>query len=345
MEHLSFNKQAYINTMNLPIGITMGCPSGIGPETILKYCKVDPSLLGKAVILGDLHILTKAGELLQTDIKLNNWQPGAPLASDQLNVLPVSDLSPSSHKWGEPDLNCGIASASYIETGVKLIQDNILSGLVTCPISKAVINSAGYNFPGHTEMLAHLTNSKKVVMMMAGPSLRVTLATIHCSFAEVPVLLDSSKILELIRITNNSLRIDFSIDSPKIAVAALNPHAGEDKLFGDEEETIITPAIQDAQVENIKAEGPFPADTLFYKAVKGEYDAVVCMYHDQGLIPFKLLHFEDGVNITLGLPIVRTSVDHGTAYDIAGKGIAESSSLQAATELAQTIVTNRKRNN
>ncbi len=323
----------------------MGCPAGIGAEIILKYYQEDPSLLGQSIVLGDLSVLAKAREFLQLDIELSPWQVGTPLTKDKLHVLPVSRLNLKTHKWGKPDVDCGTASASYIETGVKLIQENSLNALVTCPISKAVINSAGYNFPGHTEMLAKLTDSKQVVMMMAGSSLRITLATIHCAFADVPKLLDPVKILELIEITNNSLIMDFALTSPKIAVTGLNPHASENNLFGNEEETIIKPAIQQALTKNINVEGPFPPDTIFYKATKGEYDAVVCMYHDQGLIPFKLIHFEDGVNVTLGLPLVRTSVDHGTAYDIAGKGLANSSSLRAANELARSIVNNRQRKN
>jgi 4-hydroxythreonine-4-phosphate dehydrogenase len=213
---------------------------------------------------------------------------------------------------------------------------------VTCPISKASLNQAGYSFPGHTEMLAALTGSTRYVMMMAGSRLRVTLATIHCPLSSVPLSLKRTDLADLIRLTHAALCGDFGIAVPRIAVAALNPHAGESGLFGREEETIIRPAIEDMQAQGVEVQGPFPPDTIFHKAAEGHYDVVICMYHDQGLIPFKLLHFKDGVNVTLGLPIVRTSVDHGTAYDIAGKGVADPASLAAAVEMADLIATNRK---
>ncbi len=330
--------------MQKPLGITMGCPAGIGPEIILKYCTDDPSLMDKAIILGDLTIIKKAQDILKTTIPFNTYTPGEPLRSNHLNIIPVSNFSTLKHQFGLSDKQCGLSSAQYIETGVQLIDQGVISGLVTCPISKAAINSAGYNFPGHTEMLASLTNASQVVMMMAGDSLRVTLATVHCAFSDVVHQLTTESIAKLIETTNKSLQIDFGIEQPVLGVAGLNPHAGEDKLFGDEEEKIIQPAVTHATQQGIKAFGPFPPDTVFYKAAKGEFDAVICMYHDQGLIPFKLLHFEDGVNVTLGLSIVRTSVDHGTAYDIAGKGVADFNSLKAATELAQNIVLNRKIN-
>jgi 4-hydroxythreonine-4-phosphate dehydrogenase len=182
-------------------------------------------------------------------------------------------------------------------------------------------------------------------MMMAGDSLKVTLATIHCSLASVPKRLSVAGIRRLIGITHKALQVDFAVPNPRIAVAGLNPHSSEEGLFGNEETELIVPAIQDARTAGVNVEGPFPPDTVFFKASRGEFDAVVCMYHDQGLIPFKLLHFKDGVNVTLGLPIVRTSVDHGTAYDIAGTGQADCSSLAAAVAMAATISTNRKHQN
>ena len=180
-------------------------------------------------------------------------------------------------------------------------------------------------------------------MMMAGSRLRVTLVTIHCPLAEVPARLTTEAVLRLIRMTAGSLQRDFALPQPHLAVAGLNPHAGENGLFGSEEGAVIEPAVQLARGEGIAVQGPFPPDTVFFKAAAGTYDAVICMYHDQGLIPFKLLHFSDGVNVTLGLPIVRTSVDHGTAYDIAGTGQADDSSLTAAVNLAAVISANRKR--
>ena len=235
----------------------------------------------------------------------------------------------------------GIAMAHYIEAGVKFVQQGFIQGITTCPISKSSLNDAGYPFPGHTEMLASLTKSPTFAMMMAGNKLRVTLVTIHCPLRDVANALTKKAIYSMIRTTHQALQIDFAINDPNIAVAGLNPHGGENKLFGNEEEQVIGPAIEIAQTNNINVSGPYPPDTIFFKAAAGEFDAVVCMYHDQGLIPFKLLHFEDGVNITLGLPIVRTSVDHGTAYDIAGKGLASHRSLDEAVRLAAAISRNR----
>jgi len=214
---------------------------------------------------------------------------------------------------------------------------------VTCPIAKTTLQAAGYSFPGHTEMLASLCGATDYAMMMAGEKLRITLVTIHTALADVPELITEASVIRLIRITGRALRGDFGMQNPRMAVAGLNPHAGENGLFGEEESRAIKPAIDAMSAEGWRVSGPFPPDTVFVKAAAGEFDAVVCMYHDQGLIPFKLLHFEDGVNVTLGLPIVRTSVDHGTAYDIAGRGLASPASLAAAYGMAARIAGNRLR--
>ncbi|MCP3887609.1 MAG: 4-hydroxythreonine-4-phosphate dehydrogenase PdxA [Desulfobulbaceae bacterium] len=323
----------------------MGCPAGIGPEIILKYFSSlgsDHSSDVRPVILGDPTVLEMSAKnlaLAQPNLQL--WQPGSPLPEQGIPIVKLSSLSQQDIVWGSPNLSTAKAMAAYIEHGVKLINEKLIDGITTCPISKASLNSAGYNFPGHTEMLGSLTCSDGYVMMMAGTKLRITLVTIHYALKDVPEKITEAGVLELIHTTHQSLTTDFGIKNPKIAVAALNPHAGEDKLFGVEESNTIVPAINRARKQNIYASGPYPPDTVFNKAVAGDFDAVVCMYHDQGLIPFKLLHFEDGVNVTLGLPIVRTSVDHGTAYDIAGKGVASYLSLQEAVKLAGTICNNR----
>ncbi len=324
------------------IGITMGCPVGIGPEIILRYFRdrrqqTDYSTL----VLGDIHILQRCGKELSIDVNCIPWEPGDTIPTDKLAVYSISHLVPESLSWGKPDARTGSAMAEYIKTAVALLKDGTLSGMTTCPISKFALQKAGIAFPGHTEMLAKLTDSSTFAMMMAGTQLRVTLVTIHCPLADVAENLQRKRILQLLRITHKALSVDFAVKKPRIAVAGFNPHAGEQGMFGTEEDLIIAPAIKDALLEDIDARGPFPPDTIFYQAARGEYDAVVCMYHDQGLIPFKLLHFSDGVNVTLGLPVVRTSVDHGTAYDIAGKGLADPSSLLAAVELAWTISQNR----
>ena len=330
------------------IGITMGCPASIGPEIILKYFSIPPTTSANItpVVLGDTTVLEKcAKELGFNDVRIIPWAVGTELPERSVNVIPVlslSNLKDAEITWGTPTPETAMAMAHYITEGVRLAQEGILDGITTCPISKFSLNQAGFSFPGHTEMLADLTASKDYAMMMAGDRLRVTLATIHCALATVPKALSKASIIQLIETTYNALSIDLDIESPNIAVAALNPHCGENLLFGTEEQTTIEPAVNEARLKGISVDGPFPPDTIFFKAAQGDYDAVVCMYHDQGLIPFKLLHFNDGVNITLGLPIVRTSVDHGTAYDIAGTGIADPSSLSCAIELAGRISANRK---
>jgi 4-hydroxythreonine-4-phosphate dehydrogenase len=203
------------------------------------------------------------------------------------------------------------------------------------------MHDAGYPFEGHTQLLSELTHTPDPVMMLAGERLRVALATIHCPLREVPSRLSVDKIVRTILVTGKALKEDFGLVAPRLSVAALNPHGGESGLFGSEEIEIIAPAVERARGEGFRVEGPLPADTLFYRAASGEFDAVVAMYHDQGLIPLKLLHFSNAVNVTLGLPLVRTSVDHGTAYDIAGKGRADPASLRAAIALAAEMIRNR----
>ncbi|BHH83999.1 4-hydroxythreonine-4-phosphate dehydrogenase PdxA [Desulforhopalus sp. 52FAK] len=329
------------------IGITMGCPASIGPELILKYFSQEPCEDNLTpIVLGDSGVLTYCAKSLgMSDIQIVPWQIGEKPPEQVPNVVPVLNLSKISEKditWGSPNFSTGQAMAGYITNGVQLAQQGIIDGITTCPISKYSLNEAGYSFPGHTEMLADLTDSPDFAMMMAGDRLKVTLVTIHCPLANIPTLLTQDAISQMISITHRALTVDLGITNPRIAVAALNPHGGEKQLFGSEEETTITPAIVKASMSGIDVTGPFPPDTIFFKAAQGDYDAVVCMYHDQGLIPFKLLHFDDGVNVTLGLPIVRTSVDHGTAYDIAGKGIANPLSLTEAVKLAGRISDNRK---
>ncbi len=331
----------------LPLAITMGCPAGIGPEIILKHFsnRENQQTSCPAVVVGDIGVLSFYAEKLPLNVSLLPWQPGEP-ADFKENIIPVyeaSTLPEASITAGNFSRETALAMAAAITAAVKGVQQGFFSGICTCPISKEALQSSGHHFPGHTEMLAKLTGSTRQVMMLAGDSLRVTLATIHCSIAQVPGKLGTAMLLELFHTTSKSLVTDFDIRKPRIAVAALNPHAGEAGMFGTEERTIIEPAINQGLQEGLNLHGPFPPDTVFNRAVNGEYDVVICMYHDQGLIPFKLLHFKDGVNVSLGLPIVRTSVDHGTAYDIAGKGIADPHSLTAAIELGLRIISNRSR--
>jgi len=251
-------------------------------------------------------------------------------------------LDPEKLIWGRPSRITGVAMAAAIEETVKLVQRGEFAAMVTCPITKTALHGAGYHYPGHTEMLATLCQTRDYAMMMAGRSLKVTLVTIHQGLSTVAAALTRDAIVRLIELTGKSLVFDFGLSAPRLAVAGFNPHAGEGGMFGHEEELVIAPAVNLARDRGWQVSGPFPPDTVFHKAVKGYFDAVICMYHDQGLIPFKLLHFDDGVNVTIGLPLVRTSVDHGTAYDIAGQDKANPASLQAAFRMAGEIASNRK---
>ena len=323
------------------IGITMGDPTGVGPEIIVKVLS-DKSTFRfcRPIVVGDTHALQRAIQLLNSTLKVNEMKKigEEEYRHGTLNLLNLSQLGEGEMRYGNPSPSCGRAMGRYIEETVKLIVSQELDAITTAPISKKALSDAGYSYPGHTEFLAELTGCKEYVMMLAGKKLKVTLVTIHCGLKEVFQLLTTEKILTTIRITHEALVEYFGEKNPTIAVAALNPHAGESGLFGKEEEEIILPAVQQAREFGIEVKGPLPPDTLFFHAARGAYTAVVSMYHDQGLIPLKLLHFEDAVNITLGLPIIRTSVDHGTAYDIAGTGKANASSLMNALKLAAKMV-------
>jgi 4-hydroxythreonine-4-phosphate dehydrogenase len=329
---------------NLPvIGITMGDPSGIGPEIILKTLS-DPAIYEycKPVVYGDpgaLSIEVKGiSKLSIKEIPEPNEAMGFP---GQIDVIVCSRLKRNSMIPGKPSLEGGAAMVQYIIKTVEKAISKELSAIVTSPINKALMNETGLHFEGHTQLISHLTGTKDYIMMLAGERLRVTLVTIHCALKDVSANIDENKIFKTITGTCKALKKDFAIKNPRIAVAALNPHGGEAGLFGSEEKEIIMPAVKKAMDEGYNVTGPLPSDTLYYKAAIGQFDVVVTMYHDQGLIPLKLLHFTDAVNITLGLPIIRTSVDHGTAYDIAGKGVADPSSLKAAIRMAAIIVKNR----
>lgn len=334
-------------TTSLPLAITMGCPASIGPELIVKYHRSrEPGDGKKVIVIGDVGVLEKIAGRLDLCVDICAWEPGEEVQPGRLNVYRASRLDTTLFSFGTPTLQTSEAMAAYVEKAIEFCLAGRLKAMVTCPISKSSLNQAGYNFPGHTELLAQRTGTAEVAMMLTGHSLRVVPATIHCSLSEVVQSLNRTDITRQIVLTEKALREDFNIDPVRIGIAGLNPHAGENGLFGSEEQTIIGPAIEDARDlcdPRARISGPHPPDTIFYKARAGMFDAVVSMYHDQGLIPFKLLHFDDGVNVTLGLPIIRTSVDHGTAYDIAGQGIAEISSLEAAVNLAEFMAGNRSR--
>jgi len=344
MKEISQSPNHQITKSLNPLGLTMGCPAGIGPEIIIKAFAGNPEWLlsPPAVVIGDINILKRASKALDINIPLKSWMPGDPFSNSAIYVITQTSLNIEDVPWGKPNSVTGKASFEYITEGIRLCQEEKLSGLVTAPISKLGLKLAGIDYPGHTEILADRTNTERYAMMLAGDKLRVTLVTIHCPLREVADSISTEKIFQIISLTVFSLKNEFGLKEPKIAVAGLNPHGGESGMFGNEEERVITPAIEMAREKGIAVSGPYPPDTVFYQAINGEFDAVICQYHDQGLIPFKLIHFRDGVNLTLGLPIIRTSVDHGTAYDIAGTGKADCASLEAAIRLASKIVVNRR---
>lgn len=327
------------------VAITMGDPVGIGPEIIIKALS-DLKIyeICRPVVLGDEEALSANFKGLDkkaiNSIQRPSEAKGIP---GQIDLIPISRLNKSSTVPGRPTVEGGKAMVNYIMKAVQLTQRRELSAMVTCPINKALMHKTGCLFEGHTPLIAHLTKTEDYVMMLAGERLRVALVTIHCALKDVPATLNEDMIYKTIIVTSKALQSDFGLEGARLAVAALNPHAGESGLFGSEEAQIISPAVKRARDEGFQVEGPLPADTLFHEAAVGTFDAVLSMYHDQGLIPLKLLHFSDAVNITLGLPIVRTSVDHGTAYDIAGKDTADPSSLKAAIRMAVKIVEHRTR--
>ena len=306
------------------IGITMGDPNGVGPEIIIKSVN-DPQIesVCEPVIYGSEKVLRKAE--LETGLSLGS------------EVVDGGDFDDFEVDPGVNNKHAGGVSLFYIERAVEDAVQRKLDAIVTAPISKESIHLAGSKYPGHTEMLRDLTGAKEAVMLFDGGPFRVALVTIHVSISDVPSLINKEKILSTIRVCNQDLKQKFKIGKPRIAVCGLNPHAGEAGAFGMEEIEEIGPAVKAALDQGIDVTGPLPADTLFYRANRGEWDLVIAMYHDQGLIPFKMLAFDTGVNVTLGLPIVRTSPDHGTAFDIAWKGIAKPGSMIEAIKLAVKI--------
>lgn len=318
------------------VAVTMGDPSGIGPEVAVKAAR-DAAVRRacRVVVVGDRRVLERA--------RAPRWADRTAARGDApVLVEPVTRLQPAESRPGRPTRAGGEASYRYIVRAVELIDAGEADAMATAPIGKKAMNDAGHLYPGHTELLAELTRTREVRMMLLGPRLKVALATVHLPLAQVPGALTRKRVRTTIELTHRSLRQWFGLDRPRLAVAALNPHGGEDGLFGQEERRVVRPAVRECLARGMAVSGPVPADSLFHKAARGEYDAVVCMYHDQGLGPFKLLHFTDGVNLTLGLPLVRTSADHGTAYDIAGKGVGDGRSMKQAVLLAAELARRRQ---
>ena len=343
------------------IGITVGDPAGIGPEISVKAAfSEDVLACCRPVLIGDkkglqeecrrqghrpipLHL--QPGALLPADLNTPLLLPAIPLGTrtDRTHRSAAQYLSlPPTLPASEPiELGCaqaaaGRAAAAAIETAVDLCLAGHLDAMATAPINKTSFSLAGIPFPGHTEYLAWLTGCEDFAMAFIAPRLRVALLTIHVPLHEVPGLVRQPALERLIRLVDRELK-GYGLASPRIALAGLNPHAAEGGLFGEEEQREMLPAIQSCRAEAIDVSGPYPGDTLFLRAYQGEFDLVIACYHDQGLIPIKCFSFGEAVNVTLGLPLIRTSVDHGTAFDLAGKGIADASSMRAAIRLAAEL--------
>lgn len=302
------------------IAVTLGDPAGVGPEVVSQVCS-DPEVLAEVepVVVGR-RMLLSAGALAYGK---------HPPEVEVVEAGEGAEITP-----GRPSAAGGRQAAAFIEKAVRLCQGGQVHAMATAPISKEALKAYGSPHTGHTTMLAALTGAETPVMMLAGSRIKVVLATIHVALRDVPGLLTTEGIYKVGKIADEGMRLYLGMERPRLAVAALNPHAGEAGMFGDEEERIITPAVERLRAAGVEASGPHSADTLFWRHMKGEFDLVMAMYHDQGLIPLKLRHFEDAVNLTLGLPIIRTSVDHGTAYELAGKGKANPASMKAAVLLA-----------
>ncbi len=325
-------------TKHIPvIGITMGDAAGVGPEIITKVLSdSDIYSICRPIVYGDAKVIAQAVKLLNLSLTVNKVSDPADgkYTAGIIDVLQVGESVTLVPGRVQPEL--GKAVVQYISTATKHAAEQKINAIATAPVNKEAVHKSGIPFSGHTELLAELTNTKNFAMMLTGGKLRVIHVTTHVSMREACRLIKYERVFEVIEIAYNGLKA-LGFANPRIAVAGFNAHAGENGLFGQEEITEIIPAIAKAQEQGMNVSGPLPPDTVFLRASKGEFDIVVAMYHDQGHIPIKMLGFESGVNVTLGLPIIRTSVDHGTAYDIAWTGKADQRSMLEAIVLATTL--------
>jgi 4-phospho-D-threonate 3-dehydrogenase / 4-phospho-D-erythronate 3-dehydrogenase len=311
----------------------MGDPAGIGPEICIKALAEDAIRdICVPIVVGDLNTLRRTAEFLQADV---TFQKGFDEESEGTTVIEGSEKL-CDFTVGIDAAETGNASANYIETAVELWRRGEVNAIATAPISKKALSLAGYDFPGHTEFLAHLTGSKRVGMSFFGGNLRVVLLSTHVSLSDAIKRVRKENLIELIQFANRELGLLLD-RRPRLAVAGLNPHASEGGMFGREETEEIAPAVTESQAAGIDVSGPYSPDTIFLRGHRGEFDAVIALYHDQATIPVKAFSFGSAVNVTLGLPLIRTSVDHGTAFDIAGKGVADASSMVAAIKLAAVL--------
>ncbi len=320
------------------IAVTMGDPAGIGPEIVAKTF-ADPGFRdeGRALVVGAPEILERAAKLLELPLGVNeisepeeaSFEPGT------VDVLAVGEV-PGDLPFGELDARAGDAAFRYVERATELASAGRLAAIATAPLNKEAMHLAGHKYPGHTEILAELTGTEDYAMMLVTDELKVIHVSTHVSLREAIERVRPGQELAVMRLAHDALR-KLGVENPRVAVAGLNPHAGENGLFGTEDLERIAPAVEEARERGIEATGPWPPDTVLMRARRGEFDVVVVQYHDQGHIPVKLMGFDTGVNVTVGLPFFRTSVDHGTAFDIAGTGKADHASMQAAINLARKL--------
>ncbi|MBY5328973.1 4-hydroxythreonine-4-phosphate dehydrogenase PdxA [Rhizobium leguminosarum] len=327
-----------------PLALSQGDPAGIGPDiTLMAWLRRRELGLPPFFLIGDPDVLALRARQLNLAVSIRETDEASKAAGMFADALPVMTIPAGIEVVaGEPHAATAKGTIASIEKAVSLVIDGEALAVVTNPIAKAVLYEAGFRFPGHTEFLADLAaraTGRPVtpVMMLSGPKLRAIPVTIHIPIRDVPQALTGELITETCRIAHEDLRQRFGIEAPRLAVAGLNPHAGEGGAIGTEDEDVIRPAIERLRDEGIDAIGPLPADTMFHDEARARYDVAICMYHDQALIPAKALGFDDSVNVTLGLPFVRTSPDHGTAFGIAGKGLAREHSLVAALKLAAQL--------
>ena len=326
------------------IAVTMGDPAGIGPEIVAKTF-ADPGFReeSRAVVVGDPAILERAIRLLELPLRVNaiSEPEEAAFEPDAVDVIAVGEV-PEDLPFGELDARAGEAAFRYVERATGLAGAGRVGAIATAPLNKEAMHLAGHRYPGHTEILADLTGTKAYAMMLVTDELKVIHVSTHVSLKEAIERVKPERELAVIRLAHDSMR-KLGVEKPKVAVAGLNPHAGENGLFGTEDLERIAPAVKRAREERIEASGPWPPDTVLMRARRGEFDVVVVQYHDQGHIPVKLMGFDTGVNVTVGLPFFRTSVDHGTAFDIAGSGKADHASMQAAIDLARKLLAAEER--
>jgi len=322
------------------LAITMGDPAGIGPEVVLKaFSHQDVYRRARPLVIGDRRILERAASELGHAIDID--VVAAPIdgayVPSRITLLDLHNAPPQSCPVGKETAAAGAAAVEYVFRACDLAMAGEVDAIVTAPLNKAAINLAGYSYAGHTELLTERTGAQKVSMLLIGPDLRIVHVSTHVALSEAIERVTPQRVEEVIQIAHDACRA-LGIDHPRIAVAGLNPHASEGGLFGDQEAQRIVPAIDAARARGLDVSDPQPPDTVFLRATKGHYDIVVAQYHDQGHIPMKLLAFDSGVNVSYGLPVIRTSVDHGTAFDIAGQGIASESSMLAAIDVALQMV-------